>query len=416
MIHDTETMTITHIGRYVISHYTNDPRRIVVIFASAGSRIGGPIEEFKGSLKKYNISMLFIRDSEPSWFCQPETPDMFAKVAELIEPYKKVAVLGESMGGSGALIFPRFSNKVDRTLAFSPLYSFSYPFNQFASGWNNETPPLYWTFDSENEKSRKNSVLLYGTRQWQDAAHAGLYSLQGYPVLMVKGSAHLVASYLKKGHAINYLSLLLEVFLDFSKPFTKKRVTTTLEPILARYGIDEREWSYEASMKRAHVRVENAYLVPPPVDCIDLALNCPTDQSSICAYSTEKTTQDDSARAVENYIPEFYAFHTALEDNPWWKIDLKSICEIKEIRIYNRIDNNSERGLQFAIEILEAGVWVKIFEKTDNKLFGGIDGFPFIWRAKTKLEAREIRIRSLALEEFLHYQKIEIFGKKIISS
>lgn len=413
MPHESETTIIEQIGRYTLSHYIKNPESIVVIFASAGDRLGGPIEEFKGSLKKHNVSMLFVRDRDASWFQESETPDMFKKIVEIVGTYKNVAVLGESMGGSGALIFPRFFKKIDRTLAFSPLYSFAYPFNQFAAGWDNDASPLYWAFDSEDPKSRDSSVLLYGTRQWQDAAHAGLYSLQGYPVLMINGSGHLVASYLKKSFNKNYLSLLLERFLDFSKPFNKKSVVTILNPVLANYGIDDREWNFEASMKRAHLKVGDIPLAPAPEGCVDLALNCPTDQSSICEYSKEKTTQKDSARAVQCKIPEFYAFHTGLEDNPWWKIDLQSHCEIKEIRIYNRIDKNSERGLRLSIEICNNNLWVEVFKKDNDNMFGGIDGFPLIWQPETKLQARKIRIRSLALEEFLHYQKIEIFGKKL---
>ncbi|QEH96141.1 discoidin domain-containing protein [Gluconobacter thailandicus] len=411
MLSGSETTTTEHVGRYTLSHYADNSEIVVVVFASAGARLGGPIEEFKGSLRKYGVSMLFVRDRDASWFHEPETPDMFAKVAEMVQPYKKVAVLGESMGGSGALIFPRFFDKIDRTLAFSPLYSFAYPFNQFAAGWNNDAPPRFWAFDSTDQKARANSVLLYGTRQWQDTAHAGLYSLQGYPVLMVKGSGHLVAAYLKKGYKRNYLSLLLEDFLDFSKPFNAESARSVLKPVLATYGIDEREWNFEASMKRAHLRVGDIPFASPPPGCIDLALNRPTDQSSICQYSAGTTTQEDSARAVRDHVPEFYAFHTDLENNPWWKIDLENIYKIEEIRIYNRIDRDSERGLRFAIEILKNGDWEKVFEKNNDNMFGGIDGDPFIWRPENPIKAREIRIKSLAIEDFLHYQKIEIFGR-----
>lgn len=411
MLSGSEITTTEQVGRYALSHYVDNSEIVVVVFASAGARFGGPIEEFKGSLLKYGVSMLFVRDRDASWFHEPETPDMFAKVAEMVKSYKKVAVLGESMGGSGALIFPRFCDKIDRTLAFSPLYSFAYPFNQFAASWNNDVHPRYWAFDSENQKVKSHSVLLYGTRQWQDTAHAGLYSLQGYPVLMVNGSGHLVASYLKKGYKQNYLSLLLENFLDFSKPFNAEGARSVLEPILANYGIDDREWNFEASMKRAHLRVGDVPFAPPPPGCIDLASNRPTDQSSICQYSAGRTTHEDSARAVSDHVPEFYAFHTGLENNPWWKIDLEGIRSLEEIRIYNRIDRDSERGLRFSIEIRKNENWNTVFEKNNDKMFGGIDGNPFVWRPEKPLKAREVRIKSLAIEDFLHYQKIEIFGR-----
>ena len=402
---------IEHVGRYTLSHYKKSDDTIVVVFASAGARLAGPIEEFKGSLRKYKVSMLFVLDSEASFFAKPETIAMFEKVAEIAGPYDKIAVMGESMGGSGALIFPRFCHKIDRTLAFSPLYSFGYPFSNFASGPRDGHSPIFWAFDSDDKAAKARSVLIYGARQWQDAAHAGQYLLHGYDVLTLAGAGHLVASYLKKGYDLNYLAKLLDLFLDFSIQFDAGLVRDALAPVLAEYGSDEREWSFESAMKRAHLRVAHVTLPGPPEGAIDLAKGRPTEQSSVCEYSAGKTTAEDSARALLDPPPEFYAFHTDLENRPWWKVSLDNAAEVEEIRIYNRIDTHAERGLRFTIDVREHGRWKSVFRKNDDSIFGGIDGTPFIWRPEQPIGTREIRVRSLLHEDYLHYQKIEVFGR-----
>lgn len=412
MISEENTMHEKVVGRYTISYYPRGGDGIVVVFSSAGARLGGPIEEFKKSLMKYGTSMAFVRDRYASWYQEPESPDMFRAVAEIVQSYEHIAVIGESMGGSGALIFPRFCSKISRTLAFSPIYSFGYPYNRFAYGWHNEGTPLFWVFDSDNEEVRESSVLLYGARQWQDVPHAGVYMLQGYPVLMIKGSGHLVAAHLKKGQKENYLSPLLDLFMDFSSPFNVEAVKEVLGDRVARYGLEEREWAFEATQVRSNIRVETAQLLPPPSGCVDLARGRPTDQSSVGKYAVEKTTQADSARAVGDTFPEFYAFHTDLEDNPWWKVDLGDNAEVEELRIYNRIDDALVRGLRFAVETLDEGKWKILFEKDNYDKFGGIDGDPFIWRPSTKILVRHLRIRSLAKDDYLHYQKIEVFGRR----
>lgn len=409
---DDNSVVTEEVGRYTLSYYPSGTDKIVVVFASAGARLAGPIEEFKGSLREYGVSMLFVRDRDASWYQEPEVISMFEKVADLVRPYKHIAVMGESMGGSGVMIFPRFCQNISRSLAFSPIYSYGPPYNQFAAGWDNDRIPHLWVFDSDDEKARENSVLLYGSRQWQDAPHAGVYALEGYPVLMIKGAGHLVAAYLKKGNKINYLKKILDAFLDFSRPFNVGEVKKILANVVARYGLEEREWNFEAVMRRSHIRVGDAQRLPPPPGCVDLALHRPTDQSSVWEQAAGKTTQEDSARAVAETIPEFYAFHTNLEDNAWWKVDLGDGAEVEELRIYNRIDDASERGLRFSIQIYENRQWKTVFKKDNYDMFGGIDGTPFVWRPEKKLKTRYLRIRSLALEGYLHYQKIEIFGRR----
>jgi len=412
MMEDNDNAVIEQIGRYTLSYYPSGTDGIVVVFASAGARLAGPIEEFKGSLRRYGISMLFVRDRYSSWYQEPEAEDMFRKAADMVSAYKNVAVLGESMGGSGALLFPRYCDNIDRTLAFSPLYSFGYPYNNFAAGWENDQTPQFWAFDTDSEAARETSVLMFGARQWQDAPHAGVYALEGYPVLMIKGAGHLVAAHLKKGTSENYLGQLLDLFLDFSLPFRAENVRSRLRPVIARYGLEERDWNFEAVMRRSHIRIQERGTLPAPSGCVDLALNRPTDQSSVWEHAAGKTTQEDSARAVEDILYEFFAFHTDLEDNPWWKVDLGANAEIEEIRIYNRIDDASERGLRFTIQIFEGRQWKTVFRKDNHDMFGGIDGTPFIWRPEGGLRTQHLRIRSLALEDYLHYQKIEIFGRR----
>ena len=115
------------IGNYAITHYKIDPNRLIVVFASAGmDGLGEPLEEFRGTLSRLGVSMAFVIDRSPRWFNHAETPQALAQAARIARDYRHAGVLGESMGGSGAIIFADVCPTADRILALTPQYS---------SGW-----------------------------------------------------------------------------------------------------------------------------------------------------------------------------------------------------------------------------------------------------------------------------------------
>ena len=133
----------------------------------------------------------------------------------------------------------------------------------------------------------------------------------------------------------------------------------------------------------------------------NIALNCYAEQSS--AFSHAPTAQG----AVNGCKNGNYGFHTAFEDKPWWKIDLSSIQEFDEIRVYNRIDSIcSRRAYDLQIWISDDNTNWELLYSNGGLTFGGIDGNPLIV-ARPRCKTRYIKL-SLRNENFLHLDEVEV--------
>lgn len=319
------------------------------------------------------------------------------------------------MGASGALLFTDFCPAVDRILALAPQYSVALPFAafdaRFAEFGRSNPEQIFWAFAPA--AARPKAHVLFGDRDFADSVHAGMFVLEGFQVRFVKGAGHLVAKQLKKGGAENHLNLLLRALLDFSAPFSGEIIERALGEMAAPRAIDP-DFSFAADHKVNAMFRRNggqAHLLPPPENAVNISKGRRTSQSSLSQWSHGKTTEEDSANAIADDCSRPFAFHTDLESGPWWSIDLDQPRAIAELRIYNRSDNSNcaGRGLNFAIELSDDGQgWRVAFRKTDSVMFGA-DGKPFIWRPSETPVARHLRI-CLLDENFLHYQRIEIFG------
>ena len=141
-------------------------------------------------------------------------------------------------------------------------------------------------------------------------------------------------------------------------------------------------------------------------DVINLAIGKNATQSSISIWSHI----DDANRAINYDLGDInFAFHTGLEDNPYWMIDLENIEPIDCIRIANRKEN----------EYKEINRNLKIEYSTDNISWSYIDSNMHEWQDLDILEinilqsikARYIKI-SLNATYYLVLRKIEIFKRK----
>lgn len=406
------------IGNYAITHYKIDPNRLIVVFASAGmDGLGEPLEEFRGTLSRLGVSMAFVIDRSPRWFNHAETPQALAQAARIARDYRHAGVLGESMGGSGAIIFADVCPTADRILALTPQYSMAKPFIAFDSRFApfGEAYPnqVHWVFATP--RARGKTQILFGNTEWLDAVHAGMYRVEGFNVSIVDGAGHLVGQHLKRGDTENRLVRLIGAFCDFSAPFTASVVAEALGPLSTTTGMAEHD-SF-AAVKNWDANFRAAAAAPrklaPPVGLVDLALRRPANQSSVSQWSRAPTPIEDAAGAVSGNVTASYGFHTDLEDRPWWTVELAGRSMIREVRIYNRLEHMavSDRCLQFAIETADiAGEWTESWRKSDARRFGGADGRPLVWRAPDGLVARHIRIRLLG-RNYLHFDAVEVFGQ-----
>jgi F5/8 type C domain len=139
---------------------------------------------------------------------------------------------------------------------------------------------------------------------------------------------------------------------------------------------------------------------------LNLALNKPTTQSSV--YHPE-TFGYDPHGACNGKKDGKFGFSTLKENEPWWQIDLQGICQLSEIKIFNRMNTGRERSSTLNILIsVDAVNWLSCYSNDKENIFGGIDGKPLLVNLSDKI-ARFVRLQ-LQENEYFHLDEVEIYG------
>jgi hypothetical protein len=142
-------------------------------------------------------------------------------------------------------------------------------------------------------------------------------------------------------------------------------------------------------------------------DTVNVALNQPATQSSVSEWSVS----NESGRAVNGHRSGSYSFHTLVESNPWWKVDLQRPYPIDAIVIWNRDDQYAARASALCIHVSLDGIeWLLVFQ---GRTFfrGEITSRPLVHLLEGKINARFVRI-SLEGETALHLDQVEVLVSK----
>ena len=130
------------------------------------------------------------------------------------------------------------------------------------------------------------------------------------------------------------------------------------------------------------------------------------------------STASDASGAVDGVKNGRYGFHTNLEPNPWWQVDLGSRQPIGTVVIYNRLDyppglHNADNLVILASD--DGKVWTPCYDNK-GKAFGGIkDQKPlvvdFAAEGKVPLFTRFLRIQlPSAAPIFMHFDEVEVYA------
>lgn len=140
----------------------------------------------------------------------------------------------------------------------------------------------------------------------------------------------------------------------------------------------------------------------------NLALNRPAKQSSTSTWSHAK----DAQGGVDGVKNGRFGFHTNLEANPWWQVDLGTVCLLDEVRVFNRLDANRERARTLRVLLSsDGGTWRTVYTH-DGSVFGGTDGHPL----SVKLRGQTAHFVRLQLNEktYLHLDEVEVLGSRSV--
>jgi hypothetical protein len=144
---------------------------------------------------------------------------------------------------------------------------------------------------------------------------------------------------------------------------------------------------------------------------VDLSLEKRATQSSISKYSCGSTVETDASRALASYPQTPYAFHTSLEANPWWSVDLGDVCRLQQVVILNRCEQpwvTARAAPLIASASLDSREWSLVF-KTPDSLIPGANGKPLIWTARDSVPVRYFRL-AVSRESCLHLRQVRLLG------
>lgn len=134
-------------------------------------------------------------------------------------------------------------------------------------------------------------------------------------------------------------------------------------------------------------------------------------QSSLSQHSSSEGANG----AINGKKTGRFGFHTELEQNPWWMVDLGDIYALSEIVVYNRIDNCSERSRTLRAAISENGaMWQLVYDHAGRPSFGGVrslDGRPPLIITLEKKTARFVKLTCVG-KTYFHLDEVEIYGTK----
>jgi hypothetical protein len=120
--------------------------------------------------------------------------------------------------------------------------------------------------------------------------------------------------------------------------------------------------------------------------------------------------EEDAAGGVDGRITGLWGFHTRVEPNPWWRVDLGEQTEIDRVVFYNRCDSCGERNKTIKLLISNDDVnWELAWQNQGVMFLGHPDGKPLV----AMLEGVNARYVRLALDgtQYLHLDEVQIYSE-----
>lgn len=126
------------------------------------------------------------------------------------------------------------------------------------------------------------------------------------------------------------------------------------------------------------------------------------------AAGGEIRPEDDAAGACDAVKNGEWGFHTDLEENPWWQVDLGGQRSLVQIQIYNRCDTNAERAARLMILLSDDGKkWKQVYQHDGTVFYGYTDNKPLLVQLGDA-RARYVRIQ-LPGKTYLHLDEVEVY-------
>jgi hypothetical protein len=132
------------------------------------------------------------------------------------------------------------------------------------------------------------------------------------------------------------------------------------------------------------------------------------EESLLAAIQTPILPRDDAAGGCDGVKDGGPGFHTEMQNQPWWQVDLGKRLPIARVVIWNRCQC-SERAAHLQLKISDdARSWTTVYRHDGTTFCGFSDNKP-LTVLLTNQSARFVRIQ-LPGNDFLHLDEVEVFG------
>lgn len=146
----------------------------------------------------------------------------------------------------------------------------------------------------------------------------------------------------------------------------------------------------------------------------DLALNKPALSSSTSAWSHHPDPSRDANGANDSLLADDYGFHTGLEVNPWWMVDLLEDCSVDAVSLVNRT-GYSGRFRTFRVESsFDSAQWTVRCAKLDLSAVSSDVLSPWVNEWSPPFVGRYVRVVLLDTCP-LHLRRVQVFGSPLSS-
>jgi hypothetical protein len=135
-------------------------------------------------------------------------------------------------------------------------------------------------------------------------------------------------------------------------------------------------------------------------------------QSSLSSHSTA----EGAAGGINGIKTGGFGFHTLVEENPWWQLDLGSVHALDAILLYNRLGSGAERVRKLNVFVSTGdGNWSMVYDHKGASAFGGvrpINGVPPLLIPLSGLRATFVKVQCME-KTALHLDEVEVYGSRI---
>jgi len=207
VIHDSDQFRIT------LSPPSEGAAASRDMIISFGGIAQGFVEEFRKSTGERH-HRAFVVDKKRRWWNGAEIDDVLARLNDVIASYDitRCGLIGNSMGGSAALLFSDKLHHVVRVLAFVPKYSVRLSVLPWERRWLRARFPIRhrWRDFAGTTFPQESMLAVFGAQD--DHWHRRKFRESGFQLLEVEGASHNVARHMKGQGAFN---AAIAIFADF---------------------------------------------------------------------------------------------------------------------------------------------------------------------------------------------------------